>query len=119
MGLGQPWVLKRAREVAQSMLFAGFTPPTPFVFNLPGREGMAKMRTIAELGCMQDWYPVKHPVHNTRCSILAARVLCGGEDNRLGREVSERTLLDLEHEGFMEVVMTPEARDYMAKIIGK
>jgi 3-hydroxyacyl-CoA dehydrogenase len=118
-GLGQPYVLKRAKEVAQSMLMAGFTPPTPFVFNLPGREGLSKMKTIAELGCMQDWYPVKHPEHNTKCSIQAARVLCGGDDNSLGNEVGEQTLLDLEHEGFMNLVMEPEARDYMAKIIGK
>lgn len=118
-GLGQPYVLKRAKEVAQSMLLAGFKAPLPFVFNLPGKEGFAKMKTISELGCMQDWYPVMHPVHNTKCAILAARVLCGGEDNRLGKEVSEQTLLDLEVDGFMQVVMTPEARDYIAKIIKK
>jgi 3-hydroxyacyl-CoA dehydrogenase len=118
-GLGQPFVLKRAKEVAQSMLMAGFTPPAPFVFNLPGKEGFSKMKTIVELGCMQDWYPVMHPRHNTKCATYAARVLCGGEDNRLGNEVSEQTLLDLEHDGFMSVVMEQEARDYMAKIIKK
>jgi len=118
-GLGQPYVLKRAREVAQSMLMAGFVPPSPFVFNLPGKEGLAKMKSIAELGCLQDWYPVKYPEHNTKCCIYAARVLCGGEDNRLGNEVSEKNLLDLEHDGFMQVVMTREARDYMARIIKK
>ena len=118
-GHGQPYVLRRAKEVAQSMLKAGFTPPAPFVFNLPGKEGFSKFKTIAELGCMQDWYPVMHPVHNTKCVTLAAAVLCGGEDNRLGNEVSEQTMLDLEHEGFMQLVMQPEARDYMARIIKK
>ena len=98
---------------------AGFTPPAPFVFNLPGKEGFSKMKTIVELGCMQDWYPVKHPEHNTKCATFAARVLCGGEDNRLGNEISEQTLLDLEHDGFLRVVMDEEARDYMAKIIKK
>jgi 3-hydroxyacyl-CoA dehydrogenase len=116
-GMGQPYVLKRAKEVAQSMLLAGFTPPAPFVFNLPGHEGFSKMKTIVELGCMQDWYPVMHPEHNTKCATFAARVLCGGEENKLGQPVSEQTLLDLEHDGFMEVVMAQEARDYMAKII--
>ena len=77
------------------------------------------MKTIVELGCMQDWYPVMHPGHNTKCGILAARVLCGGENNRPGNEVSEQAMLDLEHDGFMQLVMLPEARDYMAKIIGK
>jgi hypothetical protein len=43
--------------------------------------------------------------------------LCGGEDNKLGNAVGEQTLLDLEHDGFMEVVMEQEARDYMAKIV--
>ena len=118
-GPGQPFVLKRAREVAQSMLLSGFTPPAPFVFNLPGKEGFAKFKAIAELGCLQDWYPVMHPVHNTKCVTLAARVLCGGEDNRLGNEISEQTLLDLEHDGFMQVVMEQDARDYMARIIKK
>ena len=118
-GLGQPYVLKRAKQVAQSMLMAGFTPPSPFVFNLPGKEGLSKLKTIAELGCLQDWYPVMHPKHNTKCCVYAARVLCGGEDNRIGNEVSEQTLLDLEHDGFMAVVMDQEARDYMAKIIKK
>jgi 3-hydroxyacyl-CoA dehydrogenase len=118
-GLGQPYVLNRARKVAQAMLMSGFTPPAPFVFNLPGKEGFSKMKTIVELGCMQDWYPVMHPEHNTKCGTYAARVLCGGEDNRLGNEVSEQTLLDLEHDGFMHLVMAQEARDYMAKIIRK
>ena len=118
-GLGQPYVLKRAKEVAQSMLMAGFTPPTPFVFNLPGKEGFSKMKTIIELGCLQDWYPVMHPEHNTKCCIYAARVLCGGENNKLGNLVSEQTMLDLEHDGFMQVVMDQEARDYMARIIKK
>ena len=118
-GLGQPYVLKRAKEVAQSMLMAGFTPPAPFVFNLPGKEGFSKMKTIIELGCMQDWYPVMHPEHNTKCGTYAARVLCGGENNKLGNLVSEQALLDLEHDGFMQVVMEPEARDYMAKIVRK
>lgn len=118
-GLGQPYVLKRAKEVAQGMLLAGFTPPSPFVFNLPGKEGYAKFKTIAELGCLQDWYPVLHPEHNTKCANLAARVLCGGEDNKLGKPVTEQRMLELEHEGFMEVVMTQEARDYIKKIIKK
>jgi len=118
-GLGQPYVLKRAKEVAQSMLMAGFTPPSPFVFNLPGKEGFSKMKTIVELGCMQDWYPVMHPKHNTKCCTYAAAVLCGGEDNRPGTPISEQTLLDLEHDGFMKVVMDQEARDYMAKIVKK
>jgi hypothetical protein len=112
-------VLKRAREVAQSMLMAGFTPPAPFVFNLPGREGYSKFKTIAELGCMQDWYPVMHPQHNTECCILAAEVLCGGKDNSLGEAISEQDMLDLEYQGFMQVVMKQEARDYMARIIKK
>jgi 3-hydroxyacyl-CoA dehydrogenase len=118
-GLGQPYVLKRAKEVAQSMLMAGFTPPAPFVFNLPGKEGFSKMKAIVELGCLQDWYPVKHPEHNTKCATLAARVLCGGENNRLGTPIDEQTLLDLEHDGFMEVVMAEEARDYIRRIIKK
>lgn len=118
-GLGQPYVLKRAKEVAQSMLLSGFTPPSPFVFNLPGAEGFSKLKTIAELGCLQDWYPVKHPAHNTKCAVLAARVLCGGEDNKLGNPITEQRLLDLEHDGFMEVVMTPEARDYIKAIVKK
>ena len=118
-GLGQPYVLKRAKEVAQSMLKAGFTPPSPFVFNLPGREGLSKFKTMAELGCMQDWYPVMHPAHNTWCCVLAAEVLCGGKDNAVGNPVSEQIMLDLEHQGFMHVVMAQEARDYMARIIKK
>lgn len=118
-GLGQPYVLKRAREVAQSMLMAGFVPPSPFVFNLPGREGYSKFKTIAELGCMQDWYPVMHPEHNTRCVVLAAEALCGGKNNSIGEAISEQDMLDLEYQGFMQVVMTQEARDYMAKIIKK
>lgn len=118
-GLGQPYVLKRAKEVAQAMLMAGFTPPAPFVFNLPGREGYSKFKTIAELGCMQDWYPVLHPQHNTECCILAAEVLCGGKDNSIGEAISEQDMLDLEYAGFMQVVMKQEARDYMARIIKK
>lgn len=118
-GLGQPYVLKRAKEVAQSMLMQGFTPPSPFIFNLPGKEGFLKFKTIAELGCMQDWYPVMHPAHNTRCAILAARVLCGGEDNKLGKPVTEQQLLDLEYEGFMEITMASEVRDYIKKILKK
>jgi 3-hydroxyacyl-CoA dehydrogenase len=118
-GLGQPFVLKRAKEVAQSMLLAGFRPGPPFLFNLPGKEGFAEFKATAELGSMQDRAPVGHPEHNTKCATLAARVLCGGESNNLGTPVDEQTLLDLEHDGFMEVVMTEEARDYIRKIINR
>ena len=120
----EPSLLPQARMSpcsggAQAMLLTGFKAPAPFIFNLPGKEGYSKMKTIAELGLMQDWYPVMHPEHNTKCCIYAAEVLCGGKENTLGTEVTEQTLLDLEHEGFMKAVMEPEARDYMARILKK
>ncbi len=55
----------------------------------------------------------------TGCCVLAAEALCGGKDNSFGSAISEQTVLDLEYQGFMQVVMTQEARDYMARIIKK
>jgi 3-hydroxyacyl-CoA dehydrogenase len=115
-GLGQPYVLKRAREVAEAMLLAGYTPPAPFVFNLPGAEGFAKFKLQCEQGAMMDQFPVDHPQHNSLCAQKAAWVLCGG-NTRLGQPVTEDQLLELEVEGFLEVVMRPEARSYIKKIL--
>lgn len=117
-GLGQAWVLQRAREVVQGMLISGYQPPAPFVFNLPGKAGFAKLQLAAQQGCLMDNYPVMDPAHNTICAERAAWVLCGG-DTSIGDEVPESRLLELEAEAFMDVVMHPGAKAYIQQLLTK
>ena len=118
-GLGQPWVLGQAAKVAESMLIADYKPPAPFVFNLPGKAGFAKLQLAARQGLLMDSYPVLDPEHNTICAERAAWVLCGGDNVSLGDEVSENHLLELEGEAFMDVVARPGAAAYIRKLLKK
>jgi 3-hydroxyacyl-CoA dehydrogenase len=111
-GTGQPFVLARARQVAEATLKMGFRIPDPFIFNLPGRALLSRFQLICDQGVMGGFFPA----HNGRVATTVANVMCGG-DTRLGEPVTEQALLDLERDGFMELVMTKEAQKAMRRVL--
>jgi 3-hydroxyacyl-CoA dehydrogenase len=111
-GLGQPFVLAQALKVAETTLHAGYRVPDPFVFNLPGKALLNRFRLVCDQGVSAGMFPA----YNGRVAVAAANVMCGG-DTKLGEPVSEKQLLDLEFTAFMELVMTPEARAAMKRVL--
>jgi 3-hydroxyacyl-CoA dehydrogenase len=111
-GLGQPFVLARALQIAEGTLHAGFAVPEPFLFNLPGKALLCRFQMVCEQGVLGGQFPL----HNGKVATAVADVLCGG-DTRLGEPVTEQRLLDLEREHFMELVMTPEAQKAMRRVL--
>jgi 3-hydroxyacyl-CoA dehydrogenase len=111
-GPGQPFVLARARRLAEATLQAGYRVPAPFVFNLPGRALRCRFQMICEQGALGGIFPK----HNARVATAVAHILCGGE-TRLGEPVTEQQLLDLEREAFLELVMTREAQQSMRRVL--
>jgi 3-hydroxyacyl-CoA dehydrogenase len=111
-GLGQPFVLARARAIAEGTLHAGYRRPEPFLFNLPGKALLSRFRMICDQGVIGGFFPA----HNGRVATAVANVMCGG-DARLGEPVTEQQLLDLERTSFMELVMTKEAQAAMRRVL--
>jgi 3-hydroxyacyl-CoA dehydrogenase len=111
-GLGQPFVLARARQVAESTLQMGYRIPDPFVFNLPGKALLNRFRLVCDQGVLGGFFPP----HNGKVATTVADVMCGG-NTRLGEPVSEQQLLDLERAGFMELVMTKEAQAAIKRVL--
>ena len=111
-GLGQPFVLARARQVAESTLKMGFRIPDPFLFNLPGKALLSRFKLVCDQGVLGGFFPA----HNGRVATTVANVMCGG-DAHLGEPVTEQQLLDLEVAGFMDLVMTKEAQAAMKRVL--
>ncbi|MBI4860797.1 MAG: enoyl-CoA hydratase/isomerase family protein [Candidatus Riflebacteria bacterium] len=111
-GLGQPFVLARARQLAAAMVVGGWRRPSPFLFNLPGKALLCRFQAICDQGALGGLFPQ----HNARIATASANVLCGG-DTRLGEPVTESKLLELEREGFMQLVMTKETQAAIRRVL--
>jgi 3-hydroxyacyl-CoA dehydrogenase len=85
---------KRALALAE-----GYTPPEPYVMHLPGASGAAALSMAVE-NFAKNGKATPHDV--TVCEHLA-EVLTGG-DTDITQEVTERQVLDLEHDVFMRLV---------------
>jgi 3-hydroxyacyl-CoA dehydrogenase len=78
-----------------------YTPPTPQTVHLPGASArVALSMAVDGLAAAGKATP-----HDVVVSKVLARVLSGG-DTDISEALSEQQLLDLEHEGFMELVKT-------------
>lgn len=111
-GLGQPFVLGRARRMAAALVTGGWQKPAPFRFNLPGKALHCRFQSICDQGALSGQFPK----HNARIAAASANVLCGG-DTTLGEPVTEERLLELEREEFMRLVMTKESQGYIRRVL--
>jgi 3-hydroxyacyl-CoA dehydrogenase len=104
----------RARQVAEAkaraigMAEAGYHPPVPRAYRLPGESG------IATLGMMVDTLVAGGYAseHDAKIARKLASVLCGGVGGAT-REVSEDEILELEREAFVSLCGEPKSQERM------
>jgi len=88
----------RARCLAMAQ---NFTPPAPQTVNLPGAAGRVALSMAVDGFAAAG----KASPHDVVVSKVLATVLSGG-DTDMSEAMTEQQLLDLEHEGFMELIRT-------------
>ena len=84
----------------------GYTPPVPVPVNVLGRTGLGALYTAInefKLGGYMSDYDVE-------IARKIADVLCGG-DLTQEQEVSEQYLLDIEREGFLQLLANPKTQE--------
>jgi 3-hydroxyacyl-CoA dehydrogenase len=93
----------KARRVAEAKqrvlgLAAGYHPPTPRAFVLPGESGIATISMMLETMNAGGFASA----HDALVGRKVATVLCGGAGGA-AREVTEQEMLDLEREAFVSL----------------
>jgi 3-hydroxyacyl-CoA dehydrogenase len=104
----------KARQVSEAkarailMAEAGYHPPTPRAYRLPGESG------IATLGMMVDTLVAGGYAseHDAKIARKLAVVLCGGVGGAT-REVTEDEMLELEREAFVSLCGEPKSQERM------
>lgn len=100
--------LSEAKARAIGMAEAGYHPPTPRAYRLPGESG------IATLGMMVDTLVAGGYAseHDAKIARKLAVVLCGGVGGAT-REVTEDEILELEREAFVSLCGEPKSAERM------
>jgi 3-hydroxyacyl-CoA dehydrogenase len=104
----------KARQVSEAkarailMAEAGYHPPTPRAYRLPGESG------IATLGMMVDTLVAGGYAseHDAKIARKLAGVLCGGVGGAT-RDVTEDEMLELEREAFVSLCGEPKSQERM------
>lgn len=104
----------KARQVSEAkarailMAEAGYHPPTPRAYKLPGESG------IATLGMMVDTLVAGGYAseHDAKIARKLATVLCGGVGGAT-RDVTEDEMLELEREAFVSLCGEPKSQERM------
>jgi 3-hydroxyacyl-CoA dehydrogenase len=99
----QLWTAKR---MAIAMAEEGYRPAMPKKVALPGREGLATIKTLLHNFKVNHWVSS----HDEKVSTHLANVLCGG-DTTINHPVDEQTILDLEREAFLSLCGEPKTQD--------
>lgn len=106
-------LLADAKAAALSMVAAGYQPPASTELRLPGPSGrhalMHKVETLVPLGVLYG--------HDQTVAAVLAEVLTGGVSADRARPIPEEAILDLEREGFMELVATPATAQRIAHML--
>ena len=97
-----------AKRRAIGMAEAGYHPPTPRAYTLPGESG------IATLGMMVDTLVAggQASEHDAKIARKLAAVLCGGVAGHT-RDVTEQEVLDLEREAFLSLCGEAKSQERM------
>jgi 3-hydroxyacyl-CoA dehydrogenase len=108
------FLLSDAKEKVLGMAKAGFRPPRPARFRLPGPSGFATIDMM--LYDMQCNGQVS--AHDRKVGQALARVLTGGETSPSAL-VSEERLLELEREAFLSLCGEEKSQDRMMYMLEK
>jgi 3-hydroxyacyl-CoA dehydrogenase len=105
----QLWEAKRR---AIGLAEAGYRPPVPRAYKLPGESGMATLQvlvnTMVSAGMASE--------HDGVIARHLARILCGGPSGAT-HEVSEEEVLELEREAFVSLCGEPKSQARMQHML--
>jgi len=100
--------LTEAKARAIGLADAGYHPPTPKAYVLPGDSGIATLSMMVDT-LVAGGYASEHDAKIAR---KIAEVLCGGRGGA-SREVTEQEMLDLEAEAFVSLTGEPKSQERM------
>ncbi|MFZ5471738.1 MAG: 3-hydroxyacyl-CoA dehydrogenase NAD-binding domain-containing protein [Myxococcota bacterium] len=112
ISMNRDHLLHDAKARVLGMAAAGFRPPRPTLFRLPGRSGAATIDML--LYDMQLNRQISE--HDRKIGQKLARVLTGG-DTSPSSMVSEQHLLDLEREAFLSLCGEEKTQDRIAHML--
>ncbi len=100
--------LHEAKSRAMGLAAAGYHPPAPRAYKLPGESGIATLSMMVDT-LVAGGYASEHDAKIAR---KLAEVLCGGAGGA-AREVTESELLELEREAFVSLCGEPKSQERM------
>jgi 3-hydroxyacyl-CoA dehydrogenase len=106
--------LWEARQRAVGMAEAGYHPPAPRAFKLPGASGVATLEMLINT-LVAGGYASEHDALIAR---KLATVLCGGAGGH-AREVTEDEMLELEREAFLSLCGEKKSQERMQHMLMK
>jgi 3-hydroxyacyl-CoA dehydrogenase len=104
--------LQDAKAMALGLSRAGYRPPVPRAFKLPGESGIATLKTSVR-GMVQAGMATEH---DAKIANKLANVLCGGAAGHT-RLNTEQQILDLEREAFLSLVSEPKSMERMQHML--
>jgi 3-hydroxyacyl-CoA dehydrogenase len=104
--------LWEAKQQLLSLANAGYHPPSPRAYRLPGESGIATLNmminTLVAAGYASE--------HDALIGQKLAHVLCGGSSGHSG-EVTEQQILDLEREAFVSLCGQDKSQERMQHML--
>ena len=97
-----------AKARALGLAGAGYHPPTPRAYVLPGESGIATLRMMVDTLVAGGFASA----HDAKIAGKVAEVLCGGVGGA-SREVTEAEVLELEAEAFVSLCGEPKSQERM------
>jgi 3-hydroxyacyl-CoA dehydrogenase len=105
-------LLHDAKAMTLGLAEAGYRPPVPRAFRLPGESGMATLatsvRSMVQTGLASE--------HDAVIANKIARVLCGGPAGHT-KKVTEQEMLDLEREAFLSLCGEAKSQERIAHML--
>ncbi|MCD4748262.1 MAG: enoyl-CoA hydratase/isomerase family protein [Thermoanaerobaculales bacterium] len=98
--------LNTAKQMAIGMDKAGYLPPLPKSYKLPGAEGLATFKMFLHNMKLTHWVSS----HDETVATHLGRILAGG-DTTINDPVTEQTILDLEREAFLSLLGEAKTQD--------
>ncbi len=106
--------LYEAIQSAKALADAGYHPPIPRAYRLPGESGIATLKMMVNT-LVAGGYATEH---DGLIANQLATVLCGGIDGASG-EVSEERMLELECEAFLSLCGEKKSQERMQHMLMK
>jgi 3-hydroxyacyl-CoA dehydrogenase len=105
-------IVTEAKCRAIGLAEAGYHPPTPRAFILPGESGIATLEMMVST-LVAGGYATEH---DGKIAGKLAAVLCGGKGGA-SREVTEDEMLELEREAFVSLCGEPKSQERMQHML--